>query len=557
MYDATSRSTAFSTSRPATLAVVGGALLAAVSMAITFATIRVQTDNAQWVAHTIEVRRQIAELGWEVRAAGSGFRLYLLTHADSHLDTYREALDHVPKQLAELAERTSDNPVQRHNLEILRPLVAERFDRLTSSLQGAEPTAEWLQGSKLLLDKIRAVEKEMDAEEERLLVVRLAKAKRDERIAEVVLSVGLTLSLGLVLLGWWLQRLELRRELLLTKLLQIGSHVSNTSTAFRESLQRCLDEICGATGWTLGHAHVLEGGKMVSSGIWHMPPGRDLSALRASMIATAVEPGEGLSGRVMVSREPSWFGDLTTEAPVAEHQVARDEVVAAGYRGVFGLPVLTEGSVPAVLEFFCERPVAPERALFQVLAAIGAQLGRVYEREAALALQEAHAREIAALSMTDELTGLLNRRGFLAMARQQLKLSRRSKENCLLLFMDMDGLKQINDQLGHAAGDDALKQMAAVVRRSLRESDLAARLGGDEFVALLPTARGADDEITRRIQDNLRGSYAAGAALYPLRISIGARWIEPSECYDVEELLEAADRAMYQKKKQQRLGVSA
>ena len=89
------------------------------------------------------------------------------------------------------------------------------------------------------------------------------------------------------------------------------------------------------------------------------------------------------------------------------------------------------------------------------------------------------------MAVRDELTGLTNRRGFLTLADQQLKLALREKLPLLLVFIDMDGLKAINDKLGHAVGDRALVDLGDVIRETFRESDVIGRLGGDEFVALV------------------------------------------------------------------------
>jgi diguanylate cyclase (GGDEF)-like protein len=167
--------------------------------------------------------------------------------------------------------------------------------------------------------------------------------------------------------------------------------------------------------------------------------------------------------------------------------------------------------------------------------------------------QAAHALQIEALSMTDELTGLSNRRGFLTMARQQLKIYRRTKERCLLFFLDLDGLKRINDELGHAAGDDAIKQLAEALQRTMRESDLIARLGGDEFVALAAASQEKEPaEIAARIEEQLRGRYAAGSTTHPLRVSIGTSWVDPKAGAPLEDLLATADQAMYQQKRRRR-----
>jgi predicted signal transduction protein with EAL and GGDEF domain len=91
---------------------------------------------------------------------------------------------------------------------------------------------------------------------------------------------------------------------------------------------------------------------------------------------------------------------------------------------------------------------------------------------------------LADLALSDELTGLYNRRGFMALAERQLKLGRRSGRGMLFILVDVDGLKQINDSLGHSQGDSALRRTAEVLRKTFRNSDVIARMGGDEFAVL-------------------------------------------------------------------------
>ncbi len=93
--------------------------------------------------------------------------------------------------------------------------------------------------------------------------------------------------------------------------------------------------------------------------------------------------------------------------------------------------------------------------------------------------------EVRQLSLTDELTGLYNRRGFFLLGNQQFKTAQRTQMFCCLLFADLDGLKQINDSLGHEIGDKFLIDTAQLLKQTFRESDIIARLGGDEFVILL------------------------------------------------------------------------
>ena len=103
----------------------------------------------------------------------------------------------------------------------------------------------------------------------------------------------------------------------------------------------------------------------------------------------------------------------------------------------------------------------------------------------AIARQQASACTCCSLSLMDELTGLHNRRGFVSLAEQRLKLTSRQGVRSTLIFIDVDNLKYINDNFGHREGDGALQQIAGLLRECFRESDIIGRLGGDEFCVLL------------------------------------------------------------------------
>src|SRR5213595_3982108 len=115
--------------------------------------------------------------------------------------------------------------------------------------------------------------------------------------------------------------------------------------------------------------------------------------------------------------------------------------------------------------------------------------------------------ELGNLALQDELTGLYNRRGFLALAERQLKLARRSGRSLLLFFIDVDGLKEINDVFGHAEGDAALKCTAEALETTFRDSDVIARFGGDEFAALAIEASGQNEATIRdRLTEYLKSA---------------------------------------------------
>jgi diguanylate cyclase (GGDEF)-like protein/PAS domain S-box-containing protein len=160
---------------------------------------------------------------------------------------------------------------------------------------------------------------------------------------------------------------------------------------------------------------------------------------------------------------------------------------------------------------------------------------------------------LRSLSLHDELTGLFNRRGFIMHAEQQLKLARRIDGELLLVFADLDGLKPINDVLGHKAGDDAIRDTAEVLRHSFRDSDILARLGGDEFAVLATGTDGhAIDVIHHRLQKHIDEHNGRGERPYRLSLSVGIVPYDPAQPAPVSELLTRADAAMYANKRDKR-----
>jgi diguanylate cyclase (GGDEF)-like protein len=159
--------------------------------------------------------------------------------------------------------------------------------------------------------------------------------------------------------------------------------------------------------------------------------------------------------------------------------------------------------------------------------------------------------EIRSLSLSDELTGLRNRRAFFTMAEQRLQLLERRGSLCLLVFADVDGLKDANDTLGHEAGDALLVDAARVLGLAFRRTDLVARLGGDEFIVL---ADDADDDDIQRVLDRLQHEIdernaAADPAAPRLSISAGALSFRASPGVALQELVSEADALMLQRKK--------
>ena len=156
---------------------------------------------------------------------------------------------------------------------------------------------------------------------------------------------------------------------------------------------------------------------------------------------------------------------------------------------------------------------------------------------------------LGGLAFTDELTGLLNRRGFMAIAQHQLKVGRRSARGMILFFVDVDGLKNINDTYGHGEGDRALKRAAKALEMTFRDSDVIARLGGDEFAVLaIEASRNSEAAMRSRLSRALK-LICEKEARYDLNLSLGAARVEVGSKSSMRKLMDRADQSMYAQKR--------
>jgi diguanylate cyclase (GGDEF)-like protein len=163
-------------------------------------------------------------------------------------------------------------------------------------------------------------------------------------------------------------------------------------------------------------------------------------------------------------------------------------------------------------------------------------------------------RSLRRASLSDDLTGLYNRRGFMALADQQLRMARRNGKDSVVLYADMDGFKQLNDTFGHAVGDRALQLVARILRHTVRESDVVARFGGDEFTILAADADGVGARvIQRRIEERLLLLNASGEFPATLHLTIGYTRVRPSDHAGISELLARADQLLYSRKRRRHL----
>ena len=325
-------------------------------------------------------------------------------------------------------------------------------------------------------------------------------------------------------------------------LLEAVVAASNESSTVEDAIQGAVDAVCAHTTWPVGHAVVRDraSGDLVPSTSWHIDQPNTFEAFREVSDRTTFSEGIGLPGRVLATGKAAWITDVTTDPSFGRQNL--------GVRGAFAFPIHADGEVTAVLEFFTVPAVAPDPALLEVMAQIGRQLGRVIER---IRAQE----QIAHQATHDALTGLANR--VLFRDRLELALARAERHGSIAapLFLDLDRFKDVNDTLGHGAGDKLLRAVSDRLRVALRATDTVtfigneeftlARFGGDEFVVLCEELASEDAgvRVAERIQEALRDPFVVERHEHLVTASIGIVLARGTD-RDADGLVRDADIAM-------------
>ncbi len=261
-----------------------------------------------------------------------------------------------------------------------------------------------------------------------------------------------------------------------------------------------------------------------------------------------------VSGWAMIHRRPAVIPDIYQD-PRIPYEAYKPTFV----KSLVMVPIRSLDPIGSIGNYWASahQPTEEEIELLQSLAdstATAMENVRVFNeledrvQERTAELQQAK-KEIEQLSVTDELTGLNNRRGFYLKATQAMASSARRKETCALVFLDLDGLKRVNDGLGHDMGDAMIADMATVLLASCRESDIVARLGGDEFCVLLLNSSADSESFSQRLQSGINQYNQSGQRAYKLSASIGITYTQPDETATLDQLLLRADTLMYADKR--------
>ncbi len=339
------------------------------------------------------------------------------------------------------------------------------------------------------------------------------------------------------------------------------TRVLTEAETLAEAIPKIIQTICETMEWHCGARWVWDQEAMLlrCGEMW----GVDTPEVREFITASAngtIKPdltGQGLVRRTYASGQPLWIADVTQVKGLMKRASL---VTKAGLHGAFAFPLLLGNAVLGVMEFFHRDVREPDDMLIQITGSIGSQIGQYMVRK------EAEER-VRHLAQYDELTGLSNRSMFNQQLTRALARARRNDKSLAILFIDLDRFKNINDTLGHDAGDRVLKEVAERLRGCLRESDTVGRLGGDEFVVLIeelsqPVQVAAVAQkilaamaipfvasVAQKILVAVAIPFILDAQEYHITASIGISTY-PADSEDMQSLLKNADISMYRAKEQ-------
>lgn len=470
----------------------------------------------RWIEHTLEVQRTIDDVVSSLEDVEDANRGYMLTRNEDLLRDSISAKDAIPTHLAHLAELVHDNPSQQTRLLKLSTLVEDKLAFMSDVIRLSQ-SGEHTQALQIVrnghgvsaMGAVRKMAGEMDAEEHRLLELRKADAERAQTAAIWGIGVGSALTIAMSLLSL----LSVHRDA--EELRRAAEELANSEEYFRLLTENSSDLI---------RTHDLDANPTYVSPSVERILGYTVEEFMALPALSLVHPDDVA---LVTPNKDFLIYERFRRAPL-EYRLRHKDGSYRWMELIFGALRGPNGEVTGVHS--SARDVTARHDAEQRLAS--------------------QANELRSLSLRDELTDLYNRRGWLEHSRQGIRLAQREKRPAAVIFADLNGMKSINDQHGHEEGDRALRDTADVLRKSCREVDVIARFGGDEFVifALDFDEKGLD-ALRQRVRAAISELNASGTRPFHLSISVGAAFLKAESPESVDELLDRADREMYEQKR--------
>jgi len=302
------------------------------------------------------------------------------------------------------------------------------------------------------------------------------------------------------------------------------------------AVQAVMRVVCENLGWSAGEYWSVDeqAGVLRFGGFWENlgPELRHLFKLAQEHVFA---PGVGLAGRVWETGEPIWVADVSGDERMLRKELARD----AGLRGAFLFPIIAAGKTMGVFSFWSRAIREPDARMLEAIRVVGSQIGQFLRRKQAEEYMQY-------LATHDGLTRLPNRVMFSELLNLSIEAARRYNRRFCVLFIDLDRFKNVNDTLGHGAGDQLLREISVRLKATLRASDVVARLGGDEFVVLLQEVIDADEagEVARKLLTAIIEPVVIAGQQCQVTGSIGIS-MYPEDAKDEQSLMKSADTAMY------------
>jgi diguanylate cyclase (GGDEF)-like protein/PAS domain S-box-containing protein len=471
------------------------------------------------VEHTQQVEQALESMLSGLKDEESGQRGFVISGDAAFLEQMKQAQNVTNREFQSLERLIHDNPTQAERLRSFAPILSEKRAFIARAVElrqagAVEEVVELIQSGrgKQLMDEARTLVAEMKTEERRLLARRSEAAVRTQHETVFAIAICTLLVFGLIGGSAYMMYRDARE-------------VRRTAEELAESEERYRVLIDNAT--ELVRLHAADGHAFFVS-----PSARNILGYSPEEVIQAapfslVHPEDVGLSKYMLARLQS---GAVRQASVTYRLRRRD----GQYRWFEFHYARVDGANGEVRHYQSSgRDITVRRELEQRLAE--------------------QAEELRHLSLRDGLTGLYNRRGLLELSQQVVRVAEREQHQLAVVFVDLDGLKAINDGLGHEHGDRAISEAGELLRSTCRATDLVARLGGDEFVVL---ASNVDEKSISALKDRLNLALAARNARpereYELAFSLGFALYDPRAPLPLEQLISEADARMYEAKQARR-----
>jgi diguanylate cyclase (GGDEF)-like protein len=302
--------------------------------------------------------------------------------------------------------------------------------------------------------------------------------------------------------------------------------------------QKILETICEFFSWQVGEIWAVDKRKNEVICVSQWLSGSGLEKIKESNYQSTRQVGEGLAGVIWKNKSPYWSMELKTHFNGTEKLIGD-----LGLNHCFGMPIHLKEDILGVLLFYGKNISQIDEYFLIFFNAISYQIGAFIKRRR---IED----ELLRLSQHDRLTGLANREILENKINTEIAHALNYNTKAVLLYLDLDDFKKINDSFGHATGDFLLKEVSRRLSSVTRATDILARLGGDEFAVLLVNIKSKQDmmDAAEKIAYAMGQPYFLEGAERIITASIGVS-IYPDDCSNAEELINNADKAMYFAKK--------